>query len=97
MELIRPIVYAAVYLITFVLLLLLLRLAGKLLRIVEKLPVIKSCNKLGGAILGLAGGAIVISVALWAAVRFGWLPQETLDGSFFAKYFTAGMWIHDSL
>ena len=96
-ETVKPIIYAAVYLIIFLLLLLLLRLIGKLLRIVEKLPIIRSCNKLGGALLGLFGGAIVVCVILWAVNRFGWLSQEALDNSYFAKYFTAGMWIHDSL
>lgn len=96
-ELVRPIIYAAIYLITFLLLLLILRLLGKLLRIVEKLPIIKTCNGFGGAILGLISGAVIVSVALWAMGRFGWLPQEMIESSYFAKYFTAGMWIHDTL
>lgn len=97
LEMLRPILYAAIYLVAFLLLLLILRLIGKALRIVEKLPIIKTCNKLGGAILGLAGGAIVISVVLWAAGRFNWLPPQTLEDSYFAKYFTASMWIHNAL
>ena len=96
-ELVRPVIYAAIYLITFLLLLVLLRLVGKLLRIMEKLPILKTCNKLGGAVLGLAGGAVIISVILWAAGRFNWLPPEVLENSYFAKYFTAGMWIHNAM
>lgn len=96
-ELAHPIIYAAVYLITFLLLLFILRLLGKLLRIVEKLPIIKTCNRFGGAILGLISGAVIVSVVLWAVSRFGWLPQDVLSDSFFAKYFTADMWIHETL
>lgn len=96
-ELVRPVVYAAVYLVAFLLLLVLLRLVGKLLRIMEKLPILKTCNRLGGAVLGLAGGAVIVSVILWAAGRFNWLPPEALQDSYFAKYFTAGMWIHNAM
>ena len=96
-EMVKPIIHAAVYLITFLLLLVILRLLGKLLRIVEKLPIIKSCNKLGGALLGLLSGAIVVCVVLWAVNRFGWLPEGALEESFFAKYFSAGIWIHDTI
>ena len=96
-ETVKPIIHAAVYLLTFLLLLVILRLIGKLLQIVEKLPIIRSCNKLGGALLGLLGGAIVVCVVLWAVSRFGWMPEEALEESFFAKYFSAGIWIHDTM
>ena len=97
LEMIRPIVNAAVYLIGFVLLVVVLKLVSKLLRIVEKLPVIHSCNKLGGAILGLLSGIAVVFVALWAAEQLGALSAQTLQSSCFAKYFTLSTWIHNTL
>lgn len=97
LELVQPIVHAAIYLITFLLLLVILRLLGKLLRIVEKLPIIKTCNRFGGAVLGLISGALIVSVVLWAIGRFGWLPRELMENSLFAKYFTADIWIRDTL
>ena len=97
LEMIRPIVNAAIYVITFILLVVVLKLVSKLLRIVEKLPVIHSCNKLGGAVLGLLSGIAVVFVILWAAEQFGWLPIETLQGSHFAKFFTLSTWIHNTL
>ena len=97
LEMIRPIVNAVIYLLTFVLLVVILKLVSKLLRIVEKLPVIHSCNKLGGAILGLLSGIAVVFVALWAAEQFGALSAQTLQSSCFAKYFTLSTWIHNTL
>lgn len=97
LEMIRPIVHAATYLIGFVLLVVVLKLLSKLLRIVENLPVIHSCNKLGGALLGLLGGIAVVFVALWAAEQFNWLPADTLQGSYLAKYFVLSTWMHNAL
>ena len=93
LEMLQPIVHAAVYLLAFVLLMVVLRLLSKLLRIVEKLPVIKSCNKLGGAVLGLLSGAAIVFVVLWAAEQFRWLPPEMLANSYFAKYFMLSTWL----
>ena len=95
LEMIRPIVNAAIYVVIFVLLIVVLKLVSKLLRIVEKLPVIHSCNKLGGAVLGLLSGIAVVFVALWALQQFGVLSAETLENSYFAKYFTLSTWLHN--
>ena len=92
MELLEPVIHAAIYLLTFLLLLLLLWLMGKILRIVEKLPVIHSCNQFGGALLGLLCGAIVVSVLLWAGGVFGWLTPDTVQQGYFAKYFLISFW-----
>lgn len=97
LEAIRPIVKTTIYLIVFILLTLVLKMVSKLLRIVEKLPVIHSCNKLGGALLGLLGGIVVVFVALWAAEQFHWLPAEVVQDSSFAKYFVLSTWIHNPL
>ena len=93
-ELLQPIVYGVLFLVSFLLLLLLLRLLTKVLRLVEKMPIIWRCNQLGGAALGLLSGVIFAAAALWLAVQFRLIPQESLDSSLFAKYFSLGMWIH---
>ena len=97
LEMIRPIVNAVVYVVVFVLLVVVLKLLSKLLRIVEKLPVIHSCNKIGGALLGLLSGITVVFVALWAAEQFNWLPAEMIQSSYVAKFFTLSTWMHSTM
>lgn len=65
----------------FLLLLLVLTLLSRLLRaVIEHLPILKQCNRLGGAVVGLVGGLLAAYVLAWALGKTGILPQESFQG-----------------
>lgn len=65
----------------FLVLVLVLRIAARALRIVEKLPGIRQLNELGGALLGLGKGAILTGLGLWVLGRTGVITAEAAAGS----------------
>lgn len=69
--LVKTIVQAALFLLSFLLLLLLLRLVTRALDAMCRLPVLHGLNTLGGVALSLAEGALVIYLVLYAAPRLG--------------------------
>ena len=71
----EPLLYGAIYILAFAAALAVLRLAVKLLDQVLKLPVLHGANALGGALAGLAEGALVLLVLTLILQNFGF-PLE---------------------
>lgn len=92
-EMLTPIVHTAVFILTFILLRLVLKLASLPLNLVDHLPVIHGVSHLGGAVIGAVSGAIIVSVGLWGCETFAWLAPELVRGSKLAPYFAEGAWI----
>lgn len=60
----------------FVVLTAVLRLLARVLRVVEKLPVVRQLNGLGGALIGLGKGLIWVGLALWVLREIGVITPE---------------------
>ena len=69
--------FAILYILIFVALVFLLRLAALAINLVLRLPVLFSVNTFGGALLGLLEGMMVVWLLIWLAPRLGIaLPAE---------------------
>lgn len=76
-DLIQSVLCAACFLV----LMILFRLAARILRLAEKLPGIRQLNKLGGALLGLGKGLILACLILWVLRCTGMITQEMEESS----------------
>ena len=85
------VVHAALLVLGFIALTIILRLVVKALDIVSKLPVIHQANGLLGGLIGLLEAVIVIYVAVWACRRFGWfITEEDIEQSMLLHIFANG-------
>lgn len=86
----HSIAYAAVYVVSFLALLLALWLLVQPLNLAAtKLPVVKTVNALGGGVLGLVWGALLVFLAVWAMLRFGWVLTAEMVADSRLLYFFA--------
>lgn len=85
----RTIVSGVLSLVSFVLLVILLRLVFKAMDLVLQLPGLHLLNTLGGGAVGLIQGALVVFLAVWILRRLG-VSFETgaLAGGHLIKFFT---------
>ena len=67
----QSILYAALFLISFVGLTILLKLLIRAMDLVLQLPGLHLVNSLGGGLIGLAEGALALFLAIWVLRRFG--------------------------
>lgn len=74
--------YAALYILAFLLLAVLLNLAAKAMDLALKLPVLHGANALGGAAVGLAEGALAVFLLVLLAQRLG----VSLEGSYILQF-----------
>lgn len=74
--LVEPVAELVIYVGVFLILYLLLHSVTLALNIVERLPVIHTLNRAGGAVLGLLGGILVLTVLTLVCRRTGWLPDD---------------------
>lgn len=82
-ELIHTIAYGALFLAAFLVLLLALKIFVGVTDLLLRLPVLHQCNQLGGAVLGLAMGALLTWIAVRLCLVFGWwVTDEMVEGSF---------------
>ena len=77
---VEPVAELVIYLAAFLILYLLLHSLTLALNVVDRLPVIHTLNRAGGAILGLLGGCLVLTVFSVVCRRTGWLPEEFGQG-----------------
>ena len=76
-ELVETFAFAILYILIFLALVILLRLAALAINLVLRLPVLSGVNTLGGALLGLLEGMMVVWLLIWLAPRLGIaLPAE---------------------
>lgn len=76
-DVLRAILSAAL----FIVLIALFRLIANVFRIVEKLPVVRQLNELGGALVGLGKGLLLVCLAVWVLRQTGILTPEMAAGS----------------
>ena len=89
-ELTYNIIRAGVMLILYILIKIVLRFVTALADIIAKLPILKQCNELGGAIYGIIRGLLIIYVALMIINFIGQInPQnkihKKIEESYIAK------------
>ena len=67
----QSIIYGALYILSFLALLVLLHVLAKAMDLLFKLPGLHGLNVLGGGLLGLIQGALLLFLAVWAARKLG--------------------------
>ena len=84
----RSAAYAVVYVVSFLLLLVVLRLALSPLHLFTKLPVVHGVNALLGGALGLVKGALLVFLAVWVLQKLQLLvTPELVDKTVLLKFF----------
>ena len=86
----QSILYAALFLISFVGLTILLKLLIRAMDLVLQLPGLHLVNSLGGGLIGLAEGALALFLAIWVLRRFGVsFETDTVSATHILKFFAA--------
>ena len=80
------VIYAIAFILLFIVLSLVFRVIIFLLKVIEKIPVIRGINRLFGAVLGLAEGmltlwCICIFIMIFSGTAFGTSCMEIISGS----------------
>ena len=84
----QSILYAALFLVSFVGLTILLKLLIRAMDLVLQLPGLHLVNSLGGAAIGLIEGALVLFLAIWVLRRFGVsFETDTVSATHILKFF----------
>lgn len=85
---VRSLVYGVLFLLSFLVLTLLLRLITSPLRLTEQAPVLGTLNRLAGAALGLCLGVLAMFAAASVLQWTGIVPPSALRDTYLLKYFT---------
>lgn len=80
LAMVQPAAELVIYLAAFLILYLALHSVALAVNVVDRLPVIHTLNRLGGALLGLLGGALLLTVILTVLRQAGWIPEGALQG-----------------
>ena len=84
----ESILYAALFLISFVGLTIALKLLIRALDLVLQLPGLHLVNSLGGGLIGLAEGALALFLAIWVLRRFGVsFETDTVSATHILRFF----------
>lgn len=88
-NLMRTFFYAILFLLSFVVLLILLKTLISAMNLILKLPGLHALNCLGGAVIGVAEGVLFLFLAIWIARRFGVsFETELLKDAHILRIFT---------
>ena len=77
---VEPVVKLLIYLAAFLILYLLLHNLTLILNLVDRLPVIHTLNRTGGAVIGLLGGVLALGILTVVCCRTGWLSDGLGNG-----------------
>ena len=81
-QLIHTLSFGILFLIAFLALTVMLKLAVSATDLALRLPVLRQCTRLGGAVLGLAMGCLIVWIGVRLCLTFNlWVTQEMADGS----------------
>ena len=84
----HSIAYGIVYAAAFIAILLVVWLLLKPLDLAGKLPVVRTVNAWGGALLGLVWAVLLLFAAVWLMQRFNWVvTPELIRDSILLKFF----------
>ena len=85
----QSLLYGVLFLLSFLILMVLLKLAIRALDLVLKLPGLHLVNSLGGAVVGLVEGALLVFLAIWLLRRLGVsFDTETVTQTHILHFFT---------
>ena len=86
----RSFIYGTLYILSFAVLLLLMKVLIGAMDLVLKLPLLRGLNTLGGAAVGLVEGALLLFLAVWVLRRLGVsFESEALAEAHILRIFTA--------
>lgn len=86
----RSFIYGTLYILSFAVLLLLMKVLIGAMDLVLKLPLLRGFNTLGGAAVGLVEGALLLFLAVWVLRRLGVsFESEALAEAHILRIFTA--------
>ena len=86
----RSFIYGTLYILSFAVLLLLMKVLIGAMDLVLKLPLLRGINTLGGAAVGLVEGALLLFLAVWVLRRLGVsFESEALAEAHILRIFTA--------
>ena len=86
----RSLIYGTLYILSFAVLLLLMKVLIGAMDLVLKLPLLRGLNTLGGAAVGLVEGALLLFLAVWILRRMGVsFETEALAEAHILRIFTA--------
>lgn len=86
----QSILYAALFVLSFAVLTIALKLLVRALDLVLQLPGLHLVNSLGGGIIGLIEGALALFLAIWVLRRFGVsFETDTVSATHILKFFAA--------
>lgn len=77
---VEPMAEVLIFFGAFLILYLVLHSVVLAVNVVDRLPVLHTLNRAGGAIFGLIGGVLMLTVALVVLSRTGFLPEDVLEG-----------------
>lgn len=77
---VEPMAEVLIFFAAFLVLYLVLHSVVLAVNVVDRLPVLHTLNRAGGAIFGLIGGVLMLTVALVVLSRTGFLPEDVLEG-----------------
>ena len=77
---VKPVAELVVYMAAFLILYLLLHSVALAVNVVDRLPVIHTLNRVGGAVLGVLSGVLLLTVLLVVCQRTGWIPEDAASG-----------------
>ena len=86
----RSFIYGTLYILSFAVLLLLMKVLIGAMDLVLKLPLLRGLNTLGGAAVGLVEGALLLFLTVWVLRRLGVsFESEALAEAHILRIFTA--------
>ena len=86
----RSLIYGTLYILSFAVLLLLMKVLIGAMDLVLKLPLLRGLNTLGGAAVGLVEGALLLFLTVWVLRRLGVsFESEALAEAHILRIFTA--------
>ncbi len=86
----RSFIYGTLYILSFAVLLLLMKVLIGAMDLVLKLPLLRGLNTLGGAAVGLVEGALLLFLAVWVLRRLGVsFESEVLAEAHILRIFSA--------
>ena len=82
------IAWAALFILSFFLILLVCFLVSHALDLAFRLPILSAVNTAGGALLGLVKGALLLFFAVWLLRRLQlWITPELISQTYILRFF----------
>ena len=84
---VATVVHAVIFFVVFIVLMIVLSLIVKALDLTAKLPVVRTANGFGGAVVGLLKSLLLVVLGIWVLRRFGWLSDRLVADTLILRFF----------